>query len=300
MSTAKVIAPTTFVKATHLVDSNAGETVSLWNSGTTYALADTARYGDRIYESLQGSNTNKQPDTQPTWWLDTGPSNTTAMFDQQSSTSSSRSSPLTAVINAPNVNALALINLSGVATVTVTGTDGVGGTEIYSRTESISDDAISGWYDFFFATRSDTADVVLTDLPTRPTLVLTVTMEGTGTVGCGALLFGRATELGGTLASPKVGILDYSRKTTDEYGTTTFVARAWSKRVSAALHIDNTRLNRIFRTLGELRATPSVWIFDEQPRYSGLLIVYGFFRDFSIDIPYPEHSRCSLEIEGLT
>lgn len=46
---------------------DAGVGVS-WDSGTSYAKNDVVSYGTALYRSLQGSNTNKQPDTETSWW----------------------------------------------------------------------------------------------------------------------------------------------------------------------------------------------------------------------------------------
>jgi hypothetical protein len=40
-----------------------------------------------------------------------------------------------------------------------------------------------------------------------------------------------------------------------------------------------------------------LWIGTEEYEST---IVYGFYKNFDILIAYPEHSECSLEIEGLT
>lgn len=39
-----------------------------WGSGTTYSLDDVVTYSSNTYVSLQGANTNHQPDTSPTFW----------------------------------------------------------------------------------------------------------------------------------------------------------------------------------------------------------------------------------------
>jgi len=39
-----------------------------WDSGTTYSSGDTVSYGTELYQSLQSSNLNKQPDTETSWW----------------------------------------------------------------------------------------------------------------------------------------------------------------------------------------------------------------------------------------
>lgn len=42
--------------------------IAAWNSGTTYASSALVSYAGSIYVSLQGSNTNHQPDISPTFW----------------------------------------------------------------------------------------------------------------------------------------------------------------------------------------------------------------------------------------
>ena len=84
----KVLAPLA-VTAGMLTSSTLAETeYPAWSSGSTYALADRRIYGHRVYESLQASNLNHQPDTSPTWWADVGPTNRWAMFDGAVNTAS--------------------------------------------------------------------------------------------------------------------------------------------------------------------------------------------------------------------
>lgn len=105
--------------------------------------------------------------------------------------------------------------------------------------------------------------------------------------------------LGDTQYGASVGIIDYSRKETDAFGVTTFVRRAYSKRMSAKLMLDNVQMNKVQRVLADLRATPCAWIGADDVTYAPL-VVYGFYKDFSIEVAYPTASYCSLEVEGLT
>ena len=52
------------------------------------------------------------------------------------------------------------------------------------------------------------------------------------------------------------------------------------------------------RVLAEVRATPCAWLGVDVAGFDPLT-VYGFYKDFSIDIAYFYTSRCNLEIEGL-
>ena len=93
--------------------------------------------------------------------------------------------------------------------------------------------------------------------------------------------------------------MDYSKKETDEFGTTTFVKRAVSKRVSAQVFIPNKDMTRITTLFSKIRATPCLWIVtdvDEHESFNTL----GYYRDFGLSIEYLNHSVCSVEIEGLT
>jgi hypothetical protein len=142
-------------------------------------------------------------------------------------------------------------------------------------------------------------ELVLTDLPPYANARLSMTLTGTGTVEVGQFVWGTQYELGDAEHGATVGIVDYSRKETDEFGTTTFVERAYSKRMQARLMLDTAQIARVQQVLARVRAKPSVWVGVPDDALFRPLTVYGFFRDFSIDVAYPTKSYCSLEIEGL-
>jgi hypothetical protein len=52
------------------------------------------------------------------------------------------------------------------------------------------------------------------------------------------------------------------------------------------------------RTLAGYRATPVVWVGTDAGFSS--MIIYGFFKNFTISITYPNNSTCSIEVEGLS
>jgi hypothetical protein len=114
------------------------------------------------------------------------------------------------------------------------------------------------------------------------------------------LAIGSVYDLGITEYGAATGITDYSRKDTDAFGTTTFTRRGFSKRMSARSLITTEQLNKTQRILSDLRATPCVWIGTPDTNTYSPLLIYGFYRDFSIDIAYSTQCHCSLEVEGLT
>lgn len=293
----KVIKPTTFVEATHLVSTNAVETYAAYSAGTTYTKGARVDYGTHIYESLVNNNTGNTPTTSPTYWVLVGPDNVHAMFDDQISTATVSTTPLIVVMTPGLMNSIALLGLIGSQAV-VTITDGAGGPTIYSRTVNLDGSYVYDWYMYFFEPFTQIGEVVLTDIPPYSNSRMTFTLSGTGTVAIGQLSFGTFYELGDAEYGATAGIIDYSRKDTDEFGATTFVQRAFSKRMTARLMLDAMQMNKVQRVLSDIRATPAVWIGAEGEAYSPL-VIYGFYRDFTIDVAYPTKSYCSLEIEGL-
>lgn len=294
----KLIKPVEF-QVSQLISSNTVETHPAWNSATTYAKDDFVDYGIHIYQSLVNSNLNKQPDISPTDWILVGPDNKHAMFDNQVSTQTTSTSPLIVTV-APGVptNSLAFLSLENATSLVIGITDGDGPT-IYSRTIDLDDTPMIDWYMYFFEPYQLKSEVVLTDVPPYASSRITMTLSGSGNLKIGNFVYGTVYEIGGTQYGVTSGIRDFSVKQTDDFGNTTFVQRAYSKRMEAELFIQNNQLNAITKLLTSVRAIPCVWVGSEDTQYNNTLVQFGYYRDFNIAINYPSHSMCSLQIEGL-
>lgn len=294
----KVVKPTTIGDA-QLVSSSAPETdYAAWAAGTDYAVFARAIDVHKIWESVQTPNIGHTPGASPLYWAEVAPTNRWAMLDTEISTQTALASPLTVVIKPGYVNALAVFGLEG-ATLDVTVRDGLAGPVVYIRALSLDGTILADWYQYFFEPSVQLGEAVMTDLPPYIDAHITVALSGPGTVKCGILILGTVYELGGTQYGASAGIIDYSRKDTSATGVTTFVRRKYSKRMSAPLMLNNAQLNKVQRVLADLRATPCAWIGTDADGFEPLT-VFGFYRDFSIDVAYPTSSYCSLEIEGLT
>ena len=296
----KVIKPVAVTDAV-LISSTAPETdYSAWAAGTAYSVGNRVirTSTHRIYERLIAGTTATAPELDAVNWIDIAPTNRWAMFDSEVSTQTALASPLTVVIKPGFVNGIALFGLVG-DSLTVTVRDSLAGSVVYSRTLALDGTILADWYQYFFEPYVQRADVVLTDLPPYGDAHITLTLTGSGTVKCGIVALGTVYTLGDTQQGASVSIVDYSRKETDAFGVTSFVQRAYSKRMSVNLLLANAQLNKTQRVLADLRASPAAWVGTDAPGYEPLT-VYGFYKDFSIDIAYPQLSYCSLEIEGLT
>jgi len=293
---ARVIKPNALTDAM-LVSSTAVESLPSWSAETSYAINVRVLEGHRVYQSLVAANQGNLPSGSPLAWVDVGPSNRWAMFDGAVNTATTASNDLSVTMDTGLINSIALVGLTG-ASCRVRVWDAPGGTLVYDSSTYLDAAYVTDAYQYCFEPFVQMTEVVCVDIP--PYLMARVQVDVHGDqVGIGNMVFGMAYVLGDTQLGAGAGITDYSRKNTDDWGNTTLVQRNYSKRSSLKLQLEQRDLNRVHRVLATLRATACVWIGVDLSGYLPL-VVFGYYRDFSIEISYPTYSICSLEIEGLT
>jgi hypothetical protein len=272
-----------------------------WAVGTTYALGDrviitTGQH--KIYESLEAGNVGNSPPTSPTKWVEVAPTNRWAVFDQSGGTVSQGTSPVEWVVTTGRVDSVAVLEIADANTVQIVGTSTLEG-EVYNETYVLEDNTVVGnWFEYFFSQIRKQTEVIATDIPQYQDLAIKVIIAGAGTVKAGTIIFGNSSQIGATQYGARSGIIDFSRKEVDQFGRATLVKRKFSKRMDVSLVIDNGIIDSVQRLLSDLRAEPVLYIAAKDN--FELLTVFGFYRDFTIDIAYQEQSFCTLEIEGLT
>jgi len=290
------------VSGSGFIYSNATNADVDYLSGSTYALAARVTYSGSIWESLQNTNLNHQPDTSPTWWVLVGPDNKHAALDSSVSTVSSNTGELILVVKPGAINSCGLVDMDG--TVVEFGMTDPSDGFIFNQTVGLASADIYNWYDYFFVSPLldlKRTQVIFYNLPEQYTdpIVSIKISNGTDTAKLALAAFGKMHELGNVQYGASAGIVDYSVKSTDEYGTTTLLQRNYSKRLSAKVILENRDINRVQRLLYSIRATPVVWIGVDDPTYEEAMILWGFYKDFTTEISYPSFALCSVEIEGL-
>ena len=266
VSTLRVLRPIDVTDA--MLTSNVLENdAPAWSASVTYAKGAAVISGHRVYESVAADNLGHDPATS-TQWLDTGPTSRWAMFDAALGTATA--GPSISVTIAAAVGAVALLDVIG-AQVRVRAAG-------YDRTVAVGAGA-----------------VVLDDLPGGGSVTVDVT--GSGQVSVGTMLVGSVVGLGLTAAAPTAGITDYSRKSVDDFGEVTIVERAWSKRMSTRASIRTDAVDLVANRIAGLRARPCLWLADDAV---DALAVFGFFKEFSIEITSAPASTLSLSVEGLS
>ncbi|WP_153117365.1 carbohydrate-binding protein [Rhodocyclus tenuis] len=296
----RVVKPLTIVPAMLLSTDVPESDYAPYSAATTYELgARCIVVSDHaVYESLVAGNVGSTPATSPAKWVRVSATNRWKLFDLVNSSRTVRAASLFYEIKpGAAVNALAVLNLSGATSIRIRVTDPVYGLVYDRSTTLISAPAFASWYDWFYADRVSDPQHVALDLPSFPAATIRVDLTGDSSLGVGTLLLGQAKAIAETRYGSRVGIRDYSRKESNEWGDVDLVQRAFARVCSLPAIVPHASKWRTAQLLDSLRATPTLWIAVDD---DSLLTVFGWYRDYEILISYPTFSELSLEIEGLT
>lgn len=275
--------------------TNATESVSAWSGVTAYTVGQTVSYSRRVWEAVQ-NGTNKQPDTNPFYWLELRPMNQWAMFDNKTGTQTVRAGNLTATVAVTGyADTVALLNISA-ASLNITVFDDA--TEVFNEDISLVDDtAVVDYYEYFFEPIIRLTDVVVPITPDIPNPLVTATLDDAGEdVKAGHMVVGKARYIGEAQYGAAIGIIDYSRIEEDDFGNTFIVERGYNRRGRFNVWLTKLRVDAVYNIVSSLRATPVLIIATEQ--YNST-IYFGLLREAEIEIAYPSHSIMSVEVRGL-
>lgn len=277
-------------------------TYAAYSGGTSYALGDRviSTTAHRIYQSAQAANSGHAL-TDAAWWTDIGPTNRWAPFDQRGGTQASRLALITYDVTPGNADAVAVMDTNAES---VALSLKVGGVEVWSAIKylNLSGAAIDDWFEYFNAASGIASNVYFEQIPLYANSTLRITITGrnpAANVTVGSIVLGAMRYLGSTEVGVEVGIIDFSRKVTDQFGAISVVERGFSKRMTLRSMIETNFVDNIMATLASIRAIPVVFIGEDD--FDSLLI-YGFYKDGSINLANARGSvsYLSTTVESLT
>ena len=262
-----------------------------------YLLADNS-----VYESLQDNNVGNNPsEPNSTHWLFMRLDNRWAAFDVSVSTMSARPGNINYLFKPGTaITSVSVLNIYAATDVTITMYDGLKseGDIVYQKTVAIDDiQQTSGWWEFFYGQKHAPTQVILTDLPSYVNCQIDISINGGDELAIGGIVLGRPVSFGmGVKLGARVGILDYSRKETNQFGDVTLIQRAFAKRASFDMMVRKNEVDPLQQFLAAIRATPVLWIGTTE--YEALTLI-GYYKTFEILISYPEYSLVEFQLEGL-
>lgn len=295
----KIVSPFEMTDAVLVSSTVPEDDAATWAVGSTYATGAQVLRLHHIYESLADGNIGNAPESSPTLWLDTGASNRWAAFDNKVGTATIGTASISWTFEPGRiVGAIALLELVG-RTVQVTMTDATEGV-VYDQTVTlvapISEPSV---YAYCFEPIKQQAVAVFTGFPLFGSASVTVTITATegGAVECGVLSIGDWYDFADAPAyGASLGIDDYSRKDTDDWGNTVLTERAYAKRANWNVLVERNRLDKLTFLLASLRAKPCVYIGSVQHAST---VLYGYPQTWETVISYPQYIDLSIELQGL-
>lgn len=280
----------------------AAPTYLSYSSATTYSLGLRVKVitggVHHNYESLQNTNLNHDPTISPTWWLDVGPTNQWKMFDNGVATATSRFGAIDAsIVSAGAISdGVAFLNVSAVS-IRVTVTDTIDGVVYDTTTTMVADSGVLDYYAYFFEPIVRIGELVLTGLPPYAGATIRAYLDGSGGIAsCGVMVLGSLAYIGRTVYGATVGLLDYSVKGADAFGSFTALERGYARRGDFGVSMKVSQVTSLQNLLIPYRAKPLVWIGTD---FIGATVIYGFYKDFQTTIAYFDEATCALTIEGL-
>ena len=274
--------------------------------GATVRVTTTGVH--KVYEALVDVTGGSSPEDDVLLavpkWIEVGATNRWKPFDIVVGSQAEKTTSMEYVLTPGVIDSLALLNMDAVQ-VDISMTDPIEGLvyensiNLLNTSQSVFIPVAIDWYTYFFEDIVSRDSVVLFNIPLylNGVITITVTQVAGFTAKLGVIIVGKQAFLGSSQYGASSGIIDYSVKTADAFGNYSITERAFSKRMSISLRTENVNIDEVQRQLAIYRATPVLWIGAIE--YTSL-IVYGFYKDFSTVVSYPDVSDCEIEIEGLT
>ncbi|WP_027864257.1 hypothetical protein [Massilia alkalitolerans] len=293
------------VDNTTLISSTVPEAdYAAWAAGTAYVkdafCISPATH--RIYQCMT-PHTGKNPDDvtnragTTVYWLDIGPTNRWAMFDEEVSTQTVAASPLTVVLRPGSFSGLYLAGVDA-GSISITVKDAPSGVVIYSYTGQLEGSQPADYDEYFFDRFKPLTDFLASDIEQYNSAELTLTLSSAGgAVKCGVLAIGDLRSLGRTQYGAKAKPKTYSYIKTDDFGRTSIKRRKTAMDMSASAHLDVSEANAVTDIIRSVLDVPAVWIASGLQEY-GFLRVFGL-GSAEISADGPGRCQLSLNVQGL-
>ena len=297
--------PATITDANILANSVTEADYPLWAIGTTYALGEYVMVVDvdihKVFRSVAASNTGHDPLEEadinnPVYWAFVGATNKYKMFDDYISTQTVANGAITFTLGGlGQINTFALFGLSGQsATLEIRDEDG---TFISTETRDlISYSSFNSFYDWLFTPFLTASFVVFENIPPYYNARFTVTVQGAGQVGIGAVIPAYGYQFGGLTRESSVDQKDYSLKTELTPGVFTFEKGVTVILGEMEFHFDCNKFDLLNNLVKQQAGVPTLIIADSAYE---TLTQYGVIQGAPNSLSFANEGACRMKIESL-
>lgn len=278
-----------------LVSTNAVN-LAAWAAGTTYAADAQCSYNQRNWISVQSDNLGKTPGTDKLWWIDHGPINTLAMFDNSVQTATERTGGLSWTLSVGRFTALALMGLRG-QRITITIKHGA--TVIQAETRTLAT-STGTYYNFSFEAPFQTDAATFSGLLSSLSCTVTISIAAAPAQvsACGLCVIGKQFFVGDATHGFSTPIEDRGRHYLDSSDNPVNVERGYSKGASGTIVTKKANYNRLLAFLADHIGEPMVWVATPDDNDFVAANVFGRYVRAVPVIDNPVDITLALDISG--
>lgn len=252
----------------------------------------------RIYRCALDGTVGKVPPSNPSIWTDYGAVNSFALFDNTIVSQTESDSDFTVTFDFNRINTIALLNMEGITSVTITQTNNADASTTV-QTVSLRDYGALSLYDYWYKPTSDIRNYKKIDMKWLPSssIQLDFTVAGVGKIG--SVVSGYNEELGLTLYGTTVGFDDNSVYKTDKFGIATHEKRPSIDILDAKALINTGEVDYTIDKLRKRRGTTSLYIGDERDKGFQSMTVLGYIKQVRISVENPQKTEFPISIIGV-
>ncbi|MCX6076433.1 MAG: hypothetical protein NTW78_06030 [Campylobacterales bacterium] len=241
----------------------------------------------RIFKLHALAATVEHPLEHPELWTDMGGINSYKAFDNILNSQAVATQSVTIEINFNRSNALALLNIEGMASITVEQKSNIDNSVVVAAT-TYTTRKFAGKtpYSIFFKPIRTKRVLLIKGLKWHPNSRLIVTIPYAGkTLKIGTIANTMLLDLGATLYKTSIGFDNDSTRIVDDFGGVTFTEREVTDILKASVIIDTDDTDEIFYTLKSRAKEMSLWVGDNRDKGFESLTMIG----------YPQGTEFSIE-----
>lgn len=279
-----------------------GQTETEWVSGTTYAVDNRVIRSatHRVYRDTVGGASTKDPEKDPTRWVDEGPTNRWAWNDNQVATRTTCIPPYVLTVDPGYISHIGLAGMEDVSAVRVRMWDAPSGTLVHDQTYGNEDvQGVDPHWALYFNAPTYGYLKIIEGLPVYPGCRVEVTLASYAVkVGVGLISFGTVVELGAAEVGAEISIRDYGYTTTDKWGNAirTPGQKGADLKVSGKAPVQQANaLRQVFTRLVDVGA---IHIPSSRPEYAWL-VTWGILKPVTMRAENALIVGIDAEVEGF-
>lgn len=278
-----------------------------WDAARTYTEGEQCIDAHYIYTSIGGDNLGHRPVETSAGtdakWRKGSATNQFAMFDPIIGTQTvtdAATEIITVELPFDRATSFAAFRMD-CTSLRATARDVGQDTPFFHRTYDLLRDRRSRWA-YRYEAASWIRDLTETQIGVTPRGRLTLEFARySGQCAVGAVVVGRAYDVGVTMFDAEPSVKSYSSVTENAFGQTSIVERFSTKAQRAEVYVHPERFDATFEFLKSIINKPAVWICDNDDTGMRLesLTTYGYLRAVSGRIRSHGEARLPIEIMGM-